>query len=252
MENLLREVKNEIPSVDEIIEKTWKNLHLKKSNVKKNFGEILCDFDVEATKIFRDYESKVLIKLAKLWLNSQKIDIQKKLKEIVNEKGWNEFIEKASKVFVEFGILVQSLEKDLGNMRKARGGKTFEKVVLRLLNFIDINAEIPLGKAREDLKRIDIVIPSIEIATKTPDRAIFLTCKRTLRERWKQEVPQARLNQRIYLITIDNDISESKAKEINEKGLIAFVRDDLVQNGPLKNLSWIRKLSDLPKEINRI
>jgi len=131
MENLLREVKNEIPSVDEIIEKTWKNLHLKKSNVKKNFGEILCDFDVEATKIFRDYESKVLIKLAKLWLNSQKIDIQKKLKEIVNEKGWNEFIEKASKVFVEFGILVQNLEKDLGNMRKARGGKTFEKVVLR-------------------------------------------------------------------------------------------------------------------------
>jgi len=252
MENLLREVKNEIPSVDEIIEKTWKNLHLKKSNVKKNFGEILCDFDVEATKIFRDYESKVLIKLAKLWLNSQKIDIQKKLKEIVNEKGWNEFIEKASKVFVEFGILVQSLEKDLGNMRKARGGKTFEKVVLRLLNFIDINAEIPVGKAREDLKRIDIVIPSIEVATKTPDRAIFLTCKRTLRERWKQEVPQARLNQRIYLITIDNDISESKAKEINEKGLIAFVRDDLVQNGPLKNLSWIRKLSDLPKEINRI
>jgi hypothetical protein len=252
MENLLREVKNEIPSVDEIIEKTWKNLHLKKSNVKKNFGEILCDFDVEATKIFRDYESKVLIKLAKLWLNSQKIDIQKKLKEIVNEKGWNEFIEKASKVFVEFGILVQSLEKDLGNMRKARGGKTFEKVVLRLLNFIDINAEIPVGKAREDLKRIDIVIPSIEIATKTPDRAIFLTCKRTLRERWKQEVPQARLNQRIYLITIDNDISESKAKEINEKGLIAFVRDDLVQNGPLKNLNWIRKLSDLPKEINRI
>jgi hypothetical protein len=252
MENLLREVKNEIPSVDEIIEKTWKNLHLKKSNVKKNFGEILCDFDVEATKIFRNYESKVLIKLAKLWLNSQKIDIQKKLKEIVNEKGWNEFIEKASKVFVEFGILVQSLEKDLGNMRKARGGKTFEKVVLRLLNFIDINAEIPVGKAREDLKRIDIVIPSIEIATKTPDRAIFLTCKRTLRERWKQEVPQARLNQRIYLITIDNDISESKAKEINEKGLIAFVRDDLVQNGPLKNLSWIRKLSDLPKEINRI
>jgi len=223
-----------------------------KVQCKKNFGEILCDFDVEATKIFRDYESKVLIKLAKLWLNSQEIDIQKKLKEIVNEKGWNEFIEKASKVFVEFGILVQSLEKDLGNMRKARGGKTFEKVVLRLLNFIDINAEIPVGKAREDLKRIDIVIPSIEIAKKTPDRAIFLTCKRTLRERWKQEVPQARLNQRIYLITIDNDISESKAKEINEKGLIAFVRDDLVQNGPLKNLSWIRKLSDLPKEINRI
>jgi len=36
-------------------------------------------------------------------------------------------------------------------MRKARGGKTFEKVILRLLNFIDIKTEIPTGKAREEL-----------------------------------------------------------------------------------------------------
>jgi len=252
VQELISKAKKETPSIDYIINETWKQLRLKKSFVKNNFGKVLVKFDAKATEIFRSYENNALKNLAKQWLIIQKKEIRKKFDRILAQKGWNEFIEKASKVFVEFGILVQSLEKDLGNMRKARGGKTFEKVVLRLLNFIDINAEIPVGKAREDLKRIDIVIPSIEIAKKTPDRAIFLTCKRTLRERWKQEVPQARLNQRIYLITIDNDISESKAKEINEKGLIAFVRDDLVQNGPLKNLSWIRKLSDLPKEINRI
>lgn len=137
-------------------------------------------------------------------------------------------------------------------MRKARGGKTFEKVVLRLLAFIDIKGESPTGNAKEELRRIDIVIPSIEIATKTPDRAIFLTCKRTLRERWKQEVPQARLNQRIYLLTIDEDLSESKANEINQKGLIAFVRDELTKNPSLQKMPWIRKLSDLPKELKKI
>lgn len=86
------------------------------------------------------------------------------------------------------------------------------------------------------------------MALKTPDKAIFLTCKRTLRERWKQEIPQARLNQRIYLITIDENISESKAKEINQKGLIAFIPDKIKME-KFKGMPWIRKLSDLPKEV---
>ncbi|MGQ9819791.1 MAG: hypothetical protein ACUVQ1_07705 [Candidatus Kapaibacteriales bacterium] len=51
---------------------------------------------------------------------------------------------------MEFGILVQNLEKDLGNMRKARGGKTFEKALLSLLKFINIKAEIPIEKESLD------------------------------------------------------------------------------------------------------
>ncbi len=70
-------------------------------------------------------------------------------------------------------------------MRKTRGGKIFEKVILKILNLIDIKFEIPKGKKREELRRIDLVVPSIEVGIKTPDKAIFLTCKRTLRERWK-------------------------------------------------------------------
>jgi len=154
--------------------------------------------------------------------------------------------------FAEFGDLVQQFEKDLGNMRKARGGKTFEKVIIKFLSFIGIKSEIPRGIAKEELRRIDIVIPSVDIAIKTPDRAIFLTCKRTLRERWKQEVPQARLNQRIYLLTIDDDLSEGKAIEINQKGLIAFVRDELAKDRVFGKMPWVRRLSDLPGELKRI
>lgn len=252
MEDLIKAAKSEIPPLDYILDKTWKQMKLEKSFVKNNFGKVLIDFDTKATEMFREYEKKALVRLAKSWLNLQKEEVKKKFEEIVAQNGWDEFIEKASQVFVEFAILVQSLEKDLGNMRKARGGKTFEKGVLRLLEFIDIKAETPTGKAREELRRIDIVIPSVEIALNTPDRAIFLTCKRTLRERWKQEVPQARLNQRIYLLTIDEDLSESKANEINEKGLIAFVRDELAKSPLLQKMPWIRSLTDLPKELRKI
>ena len=179
MEKLIETAKSEIPSVNRILNETWDDLGLNKSFVRNNFGKVLVMFDEKATEIFRNYERKALEKLAKSWISLQKKEIKERLEKIVAQDGWDRFIEKASEIFVEFGVLVQNFEKVLGNMRKARGGKTFEKVLLKLLNFIDIKCEIPKGKAREELRRIDIVIPSVEIATKTPDRAIFLTCKRT-------------------------------------------------------------------------
>ena len=252
MEKLIEAAKGEIPSVDCIIDETWDYLGLSKHFVRNNFGEVLVMFDEKATEIFKNYERRASKRLAESWISLQKKEIKERLEEIIAQDGWDKFVEKASEIFVEFGILVQNFEKVLGNMRKARGGKTFEKVILKLLNFIDIKCEIPKGEAKERLRRVDIVIPSVEIAMRTPDRAIFLTCKRTLRERWKQEVPQARLNQRIYLITIDEELSKGKADEINQKGLIAFVRDELLENKAFQKMPWIRKLSNLPKELRGI
>jgi EcoRII C terminal. len=245
MNNPIEQVKREIPSVDEIINATWRKLNFKKEFVRKKFGEAIVKFDEEATKEFKEHEKKPLRKLAEIWINSYQKQIREKLKIAIERESQEEFINKLSEIFWEFGLLVQRLEKDLGNMRKARGGKTFEKVIV--INFIGVKCEMPKGKIKEKLKRIDIVIPSEELAIKKPDRAIFITCKRTLRERWKQEVPAAGPNQRIYLITIDEELSENKVKEIMERGLIVFVRDEIKKR--FKDNDWVRKLSDLPKEV---
>lgn len=251
-ENIIEQAKGVIPPVDDIIELTWKKLKLNELRVTNNFSETLIQFDKIATEEFREHEKQATIKLAKLWINMQGDNMRKTLKKILSNKGWDNFVEEASRMFVEFAELVKDFEKDLGNMRKARGGKTFEKTLLKLLRFINIPCEIPSGKEREILRRIDLVIPSIIVAQNTPDRALFITCKRTLRERWKQEIPQVRLNQRIYLITIDEDLPVSKANEINEKSLIAFVRDEIKERNHINSMSWIRKLSNLPKELKAI
>jgi len=245
MKEIIEEAKKEIPSVDEIINFTWRSLNLKKALVLKKFGKILIEFDEFATNQFKKYERKALEKLAKLWIENQRKEIKSKLEKLLKDK---DFIDKLSKMFADFALLVQQLEKDLGNMRKARGGRTFEKVVEKLLKFIDIECEIPKGKIKEKLRRIDIVIPSGEIANETPDKAIFITCKRTLRERWKQEVPSAGPNQRVYLLTIDDELSETKAEDIKKLGLIVYIRDELKKE-KFKDLPWVRKLSDLPRDI---
>jgi len=87
---------------------------------------------------------------------------------------------------------------------------------------INIPCERPRDQeAQRNLERIDLVSPDVKTALKEPERAIFLTLKRTLRERWKQEVPAAQ-GRRCWLLTIDLDISEAKADDIHRKGLEAF------------------------------
>ena len=249
MHDIITSTKKEIPSLDRILDEALEHLNPDTKEIKNEFSKVLVAVDNVATDIFRGYEKRALISLAKKWLESQKGEVKERLERIISVKGWENFIEEASKLFVEFGVLVQELEKIMGNMRKARGGKTFEKMIYKLLKLSDISCEIPGRKAKEGLGRIDLVVPSVETALNTPDRAFFLTCKRTLRERWKQEVPQARLNQRIYLITIDSELSESKAKEINEKGFIAFVPDEVKKRKELMDMHWIRCLSNLPGEL---
>ena len=40
-----------------------------------------------------------------------------------------------------------------------------------------------------------------------------------------------------------------RAREINNKGLIAFVRSDIKKQEKLKDMNWIRDLNGLPKEV---
>jgi len=78
---------------------------------------------------------------------------------------------------------------------------------------------------------------------------MFLSVKRTLRERWKQAIPERKPGWRVFLITIDEELSIGKADEINSLGMILYVRDELACKASLENKPWIRRLSDLPKDI---
>ena len=90
--------------------------------------------------------------------------------------------------------------------------------------------------------------PDVKTALKEPERAIFLTLKRTLRERWKQEVPAAQ-GRRCWLLTIDLDISEAKADDIHRKGLEAFVLEGVADQLRQKGKIWVRSLNELPEAL---
>lgn len=249
MQKLIDNAKKAIPPQKSILDEAFSELKLTTSQVRKNFGKSLLSIDKTATKIYLSYEKSAIQSIVESWLLSQNDEVRQWFNETVNNKDWDSFIEHATKRFTDFANIVQPFEKVLGNMRKSRGGRTFEDAIIRLVLLLGKPIARPTGKNKDELGKIDLVLPDVETAKKTPDRALFITCKRTLRERWKQEIPTGKSNWRYYLLTIDPDISQGKAEEIHEKSLIAYVLDDVKKNKQIEKMPWIRPLSEFPKEI---
>ena len=120
------------------------------------------------------------------------------------------------------------------------------------MNLAGVTCEAPHKETRKILKRIDLVSPDAETARLTPDKSIFIATKRTLRERWKQVVPEHMKGARLYLVTINGNITEEKANEIKDTGMVVYVRSELKERPYLKDKPWVRKLSDLPKDIRNM
>lgn len=244
MSEVVEEAIKTIPELETILKEAVKTLKLDKEapeKIMENFEKLIRDVEATAFTIYREHELKAFDKLKDLWFNQKKDWIKK----VIEERG----VEGVEEVLSAFIKPVRELEFRAGQMRKARGGKTFEHLVKILLNLAGVPCEEPHKETRDVLKRIDLVSPDAETARLTPDKAIFISTKRTLRERWKQVVPEHMKGARLYLITINNDVTEDKAREIKETGMIVYVRNDLKEKPYLRDKPWVRKLSDLPKDI---
>ncbi len=229
---LAERAKQEIPSVNEILEEATQNLNinsLDKEQILNNFGNYVKDLEDEAKNIYLHYENLAFEKLLGLFNHEKRSYTYDEVKILINAARRLEFV--------------------AGQMRKARGGANFQKLLQKLLNYSGVPCETPTKEIKKQLKRIDLVCPSADIAIKKPDKAIFLAVKRTLRERWKQVVPEQMKGARLYVVTINGTCPEGKAHEINEAGLIAYVPEALKSQKHLVDKSWIRPLSELPKDV---
>lgn len=242
MTDIVKEALKTIPELEIILKESTKDLKKMSANqVMNEFEELLLKHEEKAFEIYKYYESKALDKLIDLWLTSNK----NRIEIAINKKGINGIKD----ILSDFAKHVREFEFHASQMRKARGGKAFELLTKILLNAAGVPCEEPHRETREILRRIDLVSPNAETARLTPDKSIFIAVKRTLRERWKQIVPEHMKGARLYLITIDDYLTEKKADEIKETGMVVYVRSELKEKEHLKEKPWVRKIKDLPKEI---
>lgn len=208
-----------------------------RSLLKEKYGEAVYNLEAIASKIYFQEEGKTFGELVNKWVEQNK--------EVLLSGD----LEKIKNAIKKIGCIAREFEFRAGQMRKARAGRTFEYIIKETLNCLGVSCEKPQNEGRRILKRIDLVVPNQEVALERPDQAFFLSCKRTLRERWKQTIPERKPCWRVFLLTLDNALSEEKANEAEKLGIIIYVKDELKSKDHLKDKSWVRKLSELPKDL---
>ncbi|MDH5696784.1 MAG: type II restriction endonuclease [Dehalococcoidia bacterium] len=235
IDKLVEKAKQEIPSVDAILEEAMGNLQIStmpQEKVLKDFGNFVSELESEAWGIYKKHENAAFKKLVRIIREGKHTLADDELETLVTATRRLEFV--------------------AGQMRKARGGVTFQKIIQKLLNLAGVPCETPHKETKKVLRRIDLVSPTADMGKSMPDKAIFLAVKRTLRERWKQVVPEQMKGARLYLVTINGECSAEKAQEIKEAGLIAYVPEHLKNQKHLIEKPWVRSLSSLPQDVGNL
>jgi hypothetical protein len=112
----------------------------------------------------------------------------------------------------------------LTQSRRQRAGASFEVVVQTLFQALGYpyTSQPELSGSRPDF-----VLPSVEHYQVFATDCIIFTCKRTLRERWRQVITEGFTGQAFYLATIDEGISNPELSRMKERGVMVVVPDTI-------------------------
>jgi len=191
-------IKSQDQIAKEAIENIEKKYNFTVAEIKKNFDQLLFDSEAEAYRIY---------------LESQKEFGKKVLGEFIDYLYKQGHCNSQNDLKIVFGEHFDALDKfflSIAQSRKARAGKTFERIhnsLFKKLSYPFTEQAVINGKP-------DFVMPSVDYYRKNPLNCIIFTAKRTLRERWRQIVTEGTRGIGFYLATIDKKISGNQLHEM--------------------------------------
>lgn len=246
MQELMKRLREgKLPSSEAIVKETFHELgfspeKLNPDAVRVNFNDFLKEAFVKTLEVLERYEDRTYASsLIDELVELRREDVKEAAKLLEQTDSVEEGFQKALKFLFErwypylrWGFL------SISQSRKTRGGKDFELQVAYLLELM----EIPYEKKKR-LHRVDFMIPSDEAFRQNPNRALILSAKRTLRERWREVVEelQTMRSPNVYLITADEDISQGHVDGICTRYRIHLVVWDDVK---------LKKFSEKPLVIS--
>lgn len=129
------------------------------------------------------------------------------------------------------------------NSRRSRAGKSFEAIIYKIYDLLGyrFDSQNRLGrKIFNDVglgKKVDSVLPGINEFNRRRNKTIIGTMKTSLRERWQEvaeEIERTKIPE-IHLLTVDEDISVSKATEMGNHNIVIVAFSWVAESEKLKN-----------------
>lgn len=144
---------------------------------------------------------------------------------------------------------VQEFERRAGQKRKSRAGNSLEDVMTFLFNYYGFKSH-----AKPDHFQTDIEVDKWFKCT--DGWSIGISCKRTLRERWKQvssadsnALSRYKIKEIWHLITYDRDLSDDKITMLGQQRQVFYLMDNSQRYVTAKKhigmTDYVRPLSEL-------
>ncbi|MEM0128975.1 MAG: type II restriction endonuclease [Thermoplasmata archaeon] len=123
---------------------------------------------------------------------------------------------------------VYGLVNSIAQSRRSRAGSAFEDVIKQLFRHLGYPYE---EQAVVDGKP-DFILPSADHYRRHASDTIIFTCKRTLRERWRQIATEGTRGLAHFLGTIDDTLTPSLLAEMRENRIYLVVPKDKKDGRP--------------------
>lgn len=136
--------------------------------------------------------------------------------------------------------------------RRSRAGATFEYIIYYLYDILgyDYDSQKKVGRKLFDKnglgKKVDSIMPSIDAYAQRRNKTIIGTMKTSLRERWQEvaeEIERTKIPE-IHLLTVDEDISLNKAKEMAQHNIIIVTYEWVSNSDKLKEMKNITSFEE--------
>ena len=231
---------NYVPSNDlEFCQKAGKNIL--DTLGKEKVGLVLSTWDTLGVKGCLDAERTIVVEeFSKLIDNLEHLQIEH------NELDDN----------ILLTAFIQEFERRLGQKRKARGGTSLESITDFLFNYYNFKSSSKPDHFDQDIE--------VDKWFKCKDGwTVGISCKRTLRERWKQlsqadrgTLSHFKIRELWHLISYDKDLSDDKIVRLGEQGQVFYLLDNSDVLKRCKNhpgmKDYVRPLSNFIDDIEKL
>jgi hypothetical protein len=177
--------------------------------IKENFSVLINDVQIDAYRLYQAAESDAAGKA-----------IMKVMRPLVAGTTADDAFSYLSGKFA----ILDRFSLSLTQSRRSRAGTAFEVIMSRLLDVLGY-PYVPQPKLVGS--NPDYVMPSLERYGQYATDCIILTCKRTLRERWRQIVTEGSTGTTFFLATIDDKISGSELDIMKSRNVVVVVPEGL-------------------------
>ncbi|MBQ7067922.1 MAG: hypothetical protein IJM82_02010 [Synergistaceae bacterium] len=263
--NFYDEIDKEINSLDDIAVFlfTIKHIILPTNSAMKNIPNNDREFCYEyAGKILNSLGKKSVGKILTIWddlgvkgcLNVEREEI---ITEFTKLRNTLESMKIFPRNIIEDNAILtafaQEFERRMGQKRKSRAGGSLEDVVTFLFDFYGLSSHSEPEHFQTDIE--------VDKWFKCKDSwLIGISCKRTLRERWKQVssadgniLSRHKIKEIWHLITYDKDLSDDKITMLGQQRHIFYLNDEserfINASNHIGMKNYVRPLSNLIDDI---